>query len=120
MPLITCPDCDKRHSDAAPACPECGRPNTLLASAVNTSATPPAYAPPAPVPPDVRYSQGVIAPRLACPQCGSPDVRKLSLIFREGTSHIQTNTGGAVYGHGGGAVIGAHTRGSAESVLSLR
>jgi len=26
MPLITCPDCDKEHSDAAAACPNCGRP----------------------------------------------------------------------------------------------
>ncbi len=27
MPLVTCPDCSKSHSDAAPACPGCGRPN---------------------------------------------------------------------------------------------
>ena len=26
MPLITCPDCERRHSDAALACPECARP----------------------------------------------------------------------------------------------
>ena len=26
MPLITCPDCQKEISDAAPACPNCGRP----------------------------------------------------------------------------------------------
>ena len=28
MALIKCPDCSKEHSDAAPACPNCGRPNT--------------------------------------------------------------------------------------------
>ena len=26
MPLITCPDCEKRVSVAAAACPDCGRP----------------------------------------------------------------------------------------------
>jgi hypothetical protein len=26
MPLITCPDCSAEVSDAAPACPKCGRP----------------------------------------------------------------------------------------------
>jgi len=26
MPLIDCPDCGKKISDAAPACPQCGRP----------------------------------------------------------------------------------------------
>jgi uncharacterized membrane protein YdbT with pleckstrin-like domain len=26
MPLITCPDCATQVSDAAPACPKCGRP----------------------------------------------------------------------------------------------
>lgn len=27
MGLTTCPDCNKPMSDAAPACPHCGRPN---------------------------------------------------------------------------------------------
>lgn len=27
MPLVTCPDCGKQMSDAAPSCPNCGRPN---------------------------------------------------------------------------------------------
>ena len=26
MPLVVCPDCDRPVSDAAPACPQCGRP----------------------------------------------------------------------------------------------
>lgn len=26
MPLIACPDCNRDISDAAPACPQCGRP----------------------------------------------------------------------------------------------
>lgn len=28
MPMIICPDCSKEMSDAAPACPNCGRPNS--------------------------------------------------------------------------------------------
>lgn len=32
MPLITCTDCGKQHSDAAPACPNCGRPNSPAAA----------------------------------------------------------------------------------------
>lgn len=31
MPLITCPDCEKRYSDAAPACIHCGRPTMSAA-----------------------------------------------------------------------------------------
>lgn len=27
MPIISCPDCKREISDAAPACPNCGRPN---------------------------------------------------------------------------------------------
>lgn len=27
MPLITCPDCGGQHSDQAPRCAKCGRPN---------------------------------------------------------------------------------------------
>jgi len=32
MPLITCTDCGSEISDAAPACPKCGRPNSVAAS----------------------------------------------------------------------------------------
>ena len=28
MPMITCPDCNNEMSDAAPACPKCGKPNS--------------------------------------------------------------------------------------------
>ena len=30
MPIINCPDCDKEISDAATACPNCGRPNAVV------------------------------------------------------------------------------------------
>lgn len=29
MPLLTCQDCGKEHSNLAPACPNCGRPNQM-------------------------------------------------------------------------------------------
>lgn len=32
MPLITCPDCSSQVSDAAPACPKCGRPIAAVAA----------------------------------------------------------------------------------------
>lgn len=32
MPMIVCPDCSKEMSDAAPACPNCGRPNSPRAA----------------------------------------------------------------------------------------
>ena len=32
MALIECPDCGARISDAAPACPHCGRPNQPVES----------------------------------------------------------------------------------------
>lgn len=33
MALLTCPDCAAQHSDAAPACPRCGRPNAAAPAA---------------------------------------------------------------------------------------
>jgi hypothetical protein len=106
MPLMTCSDCEKRHSDAAPACPHCGRPN-MVAPVV---ATVPLL--------EGRYPQAPIGPRLACPACGSPDVRKLSLVYREGTTHMQTNLGLATHTLGG-AIVGAPVHGSSRSLLSL-
>lgn len=35
MPLVTCPDCQRQISDAAPSCPGCGRP--LAASPISVS-----------------------------------------------------------------------------------
>ena len=37
MALVTCPDCGKSISDAAPACPQCGRPMTPPTSKVITT-----------------------------------------------------------------------------------
>lgn len=37
MPLIQCPDCKKEISDAAPSCPNCGRPNVVDMTKQHTS-----------------------------------------------------------------------------------
>lgn len=40
MPLITCPDCKKEISDAAPACIHCGRPMQRTVPVSTVSAAP--------------------------------------------------------------------------------
>jgi hypothetical protein len=40
MALIKCTDCNADVSDAAPACPRCGRPMTLQASATERASPP--------------------------------------------------------------------------------
>lgn len=43
MPLITCPDCSRSVSDAAPTCPGCGRP--ICVSRSTSLSEPPRLAP---------------------------------------------------------------------------
>jgi hypothetical protein len=43
MPLITCPDCGKQISDAAPACIQCGRPRATDQPVAAISATEPSH-----------------------------------------------------------------------------
>ncbi|MFZ2644395.1 MAG: zinc-ribbon domain-containing protein [Verrucomicrobiia bacterium] len=50
MPLITCPDCNKEISDAAPTCPQCGKPMISTVETVMTG--------------------------IQCPSCGSFDYKK--------------------------------------------
>ena len=40
MPLITCEDCGKEHSDLAPACPSCGRPSQASLSPLTAAGKP--------------------------------------------------------------------------------
>lgn len=39
MALVTCPDCNKDVSDAAPACPNCGRPMAPVGGVQTIEAT---------------------------------------------------------------------------------
>jgi hypothetical protein len=106
MPLVSCPDCTREHSDAAPACPQCGRPNGAVAVMER------AAIPVIPIAPGPRSE-------VACPQCGSENVRKLSIVFRDGMAVTQTSTGGLIYGGGGAAAIGARSSGTAQSLASV-
>jgi hypothetical protein len=60
---------------------------------------------------------------LACPKCSSPEVRKLSLIYNEGLSIINTvsHGSGVAVGAGGGMAFGSHssqTTGRQQTALS--
>jgi hypothetical protein len=48
---------------------------------------------------------------LACPKCTSAEVRKLSLIYNEGLSIINTVSSGSgtAFGAGGGVAVASHT-----------
>ena len=61
MPLVTCPDCGKAISDAAPLCIGCGRPMSAAARAQAASVATPA---PLEIPASVPRSA------YACPKCG--------------------------------------------------
>ena len=99
MPLVTCPDCEHRISDAAPLCIHCGRPMTAVASVDEARTV------------HVALSGGV-QPQLqatsefACPRCRSEDTRKLSLVYRDGTAVVSGRTAGlGAAGDGMGAGV---------------
>ena len=93
MPLITCPDCTREHSDLAPSCPQCGRPNGAVAVAAQRPV------PVVPLAPGPKSAH-------ACPKCGSEQAQKLSVIFQGGTSLVNAVT------------AGAHTAGISQSIAS--
>ena len=110
MPLVECPDCRKQVSDAAPACIHCGRPlarTDQIAAGGTLKDRPGARG---------QLSEGHDAPArvLYCPQCGSDDVRKLSIVHSGGLTHVATGTigGGSANHHLGlglAATFGTHT-----------
>lgn len=60
---------------------------------------------------------------LACPKCNTSEVRKLSMIYNEGLSIINTvsHGSGAAVGSGGGMAFGSHsshTSGRQQTALS--
>ena len=62
---------------------------------------------------------------LACTQCGSAEVRRLSLIYEEGLAIINTRSqgSGVAFGSGGGAAFGStstHTTGTQQTALSKK
>lgn len=92
MALVTCPDCEHRISDAAPACIHCGRPMTAVAKVDDAPVVQPVVV------------RAVAPSPYACPRCHSEDTRKLSLVWREGTAVVSSTLAGlGAAGEGMGA-----------------
>ncbi|HEX7241525.1 MAG TPA: hypothetical protein VF263_14705 [Longimicrobiaceae bacterium] len=128
MALVPCPECGRRISTAALACPRCGYP---MASAPPTA--------PAPLPPPstdatALFGTAAVAPgriavpalhggavtsELRCTACGSDNVRRLAIIYREGMAVLNARMGGVGAGGGGLAVGGAATVGTQQSLASM-
>jgi len=59
---------------------------------------------------------------LSCPSCAAVDVRRVSLVYREGTTMVDQRTGGAGVGLAGGrlgvGVFGSRTQGTNKTLLA--
>ncbi|HET6764950.1 MAG TPA: hypothetical protein VFH27_14800 [Longimicrobiaceae bacterium] len=108
MPLVVCPDCLKDISDAAPSCIHCGRPaGTVQVYAPHAQiVAPPMMSAPAPS-------------ALACPNCGSENTVKLSVLWRDGVQSVNTRTSGVGLAGGGLGVGTARTTGTAQTMSSV-
>lgn len=99
MPLVTCPDCEKQISDAAPACIYCGRPFQRVGRAE----------------PDLPTSPVHGRALLRCPQCGSDDVRRLSVVYASGLSSLESSSSLVGVGVGDGGEVGIAAGGASTS-----
>ncbi|HEX8431190.1 MAG TPA: hypothetical protein VF625_07875 [Longimicrobium sp.] len=130
MPLISCEDCGHSVSTRAVACPQCGCPGAgaSLALAPFAAPLPPAapdsndvlpaaYA--SPPLPALAAEPGHPRVALSCPQCGSDNVRRLALIYREGLTQVSLATGGAGAGWGGAGGLAAGTSGRQQTMASV-
>lgn len=108
MPLVTCPDCGKQVSDAAPACVGCGRPMDGISASTTRSAL-------------VAAGQ---EDSWRCPQCGGSEFKKFSLLYDENRSVLNSKTKALGVGYGPGGlgvgVGGATTSGVSMSDLAKR
>ncbi len=83
MPLPTCPDCAAEVSDAASACPRCGRPaDGLPPRSVEEEEDARPAVRPASAEADAFPAEG------ACPACGSREVRRVRRVVEEGTAEV--------------------------------
>jgi|GEM_PF-446527 len=128
MPLVSCEDCGHSVSTRAVACPRCGCPGAGAPVALapfaaplppagqeTVEALPAAYASP-PLP---ALAAGHPRVALCCPQCGSDNVRRLALIYREGLTQVSLATGGAGAGWGGAGGMAAGTTGRQQTMASI-
>lgn len=100
MPLVTCPDCERQISDAAPSCVGCGRPISTVAPILHA----------VPGGAGVPTREGGAQPLPACNACGSDDVRPLPFIHSAGSATVHTETSTSGVGIAGGEIgIGTAT-----------
>lgn len=98
MGLITCPDCGKEISDAAPACIQCGRPMQGLPQRI----TAPQRRDMAEHVEKVPESPGLGS----CAHCGSTDVKLCSYVYSAGLSLSSSSTEMVGIGIGGSGALG--------------
>lgn len=96
MPLVPCPDCGNRISDAAPACIHCGRPSSAGFGAVPQAAPAVSAVPVGTATPPAEAQD---ARELRCPVCRSAEVRRLAVIHSEGLS-TASSVGRVAHQHG--------------------
>lgn len=109
--MITCPDCHQQISSAATVCPHCGRPMSATAPAVQQGKAPLLTISNRPSEDD---SHSV--PLGRCPKCGSADLRRVSLVYEEGTNRIETTTDGGGIGYVGDQIAFGMTSSSTSGV----
>jgi hypothetical protein len=105
MPLVTCPDSEKQISDAAPACIYCGRPFPQVGRVE---------------PPVARSSRVPGRALLRCPQCGSDDVRRLSVVYASGFSSLESSSALVGVGMGDGVRLESRREGLPPPAFSRR
>lgn len=132
MALVTCPDCGREISDAAPACIGCGRPMTPSSGTRKQAPAP--HSDPEMNTRRRRSGHGTRDARKAarqaatllgeCGACGSDDVRKVSLVYEMYTAQSDSETTATGIGAGtGGLAVGgvsATTHGIQQSELARR
>ena len=117
MALTTCEDCTREISTRATSCPHCGCPVHALQTAGPGFLPEPASARLGiPVP---HVFSAPASSGFECGQCGSENVKRLSLIYRDGLSVVNTATAGAAVGRGGAAGFGAATAGTQQNLSSM-
>lgn len=97
MPLIQCPDCERKVSDMAPACPGCGRPFTPVTRPAAPAAASPQEIflliddkPEGPLADAVvmgMLSGGEVPPSTLCARAGAKDWVPLSTVFTASMPH---------------------------------
>jgi hypothetical protein len=106
MPLVSCPDCRKQVSDAAPACIHCGRPHPGRAGEL------------APDKLFLHAGSSRSSSQPQCPKCGSVDLKTLGMVHASGVSSVTSLTSIVGVNEGGLGVASASTSGRQLTALA--